>query len=47
VIVLLILGCTLMGQALEDTLNPRLKVAHLGAKTFRLRPLVGRGSEAL
>jgi peptide/nickel transport system permease protein len=47
VIVLLILGCTLMGQALEDTLNPRLKVAHIGARTFRLRPLVGRGREAI
>ena len=47
VIVLLILGCTLMGQALEDTLNPRLRVAHVGAKTFRVRPLVGRGSDAL
>jgi peptide/nickel transport system permease protein len=47
VVVLLILGCTLVGQALEDALNPRLKVAHLGARTFRLRPLVGRGSGAL
>jgi peptide/nickel transport system permease protein len=47
VVVLLILGCTLLGQALEDTLNPRLKVAHIGAKTFRLRPLVGRGRAAL
>ena len=47
IIVLLILGCTLMGQALEDRLNPRLKVAHIGARTFRLRPLVGRGADAL
>jgi peptide/nickel transport system permease protein len=47
VVVLLILGCTLVGQALEDTLNPRLKVAHIGARTFRLRPLVGRGPGAL
>jgi len=47
VVVLLILGYTLMGQALEDRLNPRLKVAHVGAKTFRLRPLVGRGPDAL
>ncbi|MGZ4358414.1 MAG: ABC transporter permease [Gaiellaceae bacterium] len=47
IVVLLILGCTLMGQALEDTLNPRLKTPHIGARTFRLRPLVGRGSEAL
>jgi peptide/nickel transport system permease protein len=47
VIVLLILGCTLVGQALEDALNPRLKTPHIGARTFRLRPLVGRGSEAM
>jgi peptide/nickel transport system permease protein len=47
VVVLLILGCTLIGQALEDSLNPRLKTPHIGARTFRLRPLVGRGSEAL
>jgi peptide/nickel transport system permease protein len=46
VVVLLILGCTLIGQALEDALNPRLRAPHIGARTFRLRPLVGRGSEA-
>jgi peptide/nickel transport system permease protein len=44
-VVLLILGCTLVGQALEDTLNPRLRVAHIGARTFRL--LVGRGPDAI
>jgi peptide/nickel transport system permease protein len=47
VVALLILSCALIGQALEDALNPRLRVAHLSARTFRLRPLVGRGSEAL
>jgi peptide/nickel transport system permease protein len=41
-VALVILGCSLVGQALEDALNPRLRVAHLGARTFRLRPLVGR-----
>jgi peptide/nickel transport system permease protein len=46
-VTLIILGCSLVGGALEDTLNPRLKVAHLGARTFRLRPLVGRGQDAL
>lgn len=44
---LLILGCSLVGGSLEDALNPRLRVAHLGARTFRLRPLVGRDAEAL
>ena len=43
----LILACSLVGGALEDALNPRLRVAHLSARTFRLRPLVGRGKDAL
>jgi peptide/nickel transport system permease protein len=43
----IILACSLVGGAVEDALNPRLKVAHLSARTFRLRPLVGRGEEAL
>ena len=46
-VALLILACSLVGGALEDALNPRLRVAHLSARTFRLRPLVGRGGEAL
>ena len=37
----------LVGGALEDALNPRLRVAHLSARSFRLRPLVGRGKDAL
>jgi peptide/nickel transport system permease protein len=46
-VALIILACSLAGGALEDALNPRLRVAHLSARTFRLRPLVGRGKEAL
>jgi peptide/nickel transport system permease protein len=46
-VALIILGCSLVGGALEDALNPRLRVAHLSARTFRLRPLVGRGESAL
>ena len=46
-VALLILACSLIGGALEDALNPRLRVAHLSARTFRLRPLVGRGKDAL
>jgi peptide/nickel transport system permease protein len=41
-VALLILSCSLIGQSLEEALNPRLRVAHLSARTFRLRPLVGR-----
>ena len=46
-VALIILSCSLIGGALEDALNPRLRVAHLSARTFRLRPLVGRGPESL
>lgn len=46
-VALIILSCSLVGGALEDALNPRLRVAHLSARTFRLRPLVGRGSTSL
>ena len=46
-VALIILGCILIGGAIEDSLNPRLRVAYLGARTFRLRPLVGRSPEAL
>jgi peptide/nickel transport system permease protein len=41
-VTVVILACTMMGQAMEDSLNPRLKVGHLSVKRFRLRPLVGR-----
>jgi peptide/nickel transport system permease protein len=46
-VAIIILSCSLIGGALEDALNPRLRVAHLAARTFRLRPLVGRGTEAV
>jgi peptide/nickel transport system permease protein len=38
-VALVILGCTMIGQAIEDTLNPRLRVGHLSVRRFRLRPL--------
>jgi len=43
----LIVGCFLFGQAVEDALNPRLKAANLSVRRWRLRPLVGRGSDAI
>jgi peptide/nickel transport system permease protein len=46
-ITLLIMGCFLLGQAIEDALNPRLKVAHLSVRRWLLRPLVGRGADAI
>jgi peptide/nickel transport system permease protein len=42
-----IVGCYLLGQALEDSLNPRLRVSHFAFKSWRLRPLVGRGKDAI
>jgi peptide/nickel transport system permease protein len=47
VVALLILSCSLIGQSLEDALNPRLRVAHLSARVFRLRPLVGQRADAV
>jgi peptide/nickel transport system permease protein len=41
VVALIILGCTLLGQALEDALNPRLRVAHLSARRWGLRRVLG------
>lgn len=41
-VALVILSCTLIGQAMEDALNPRLRVAHLAARGFRLRPRILR-----
>lgn len=40
-VAVVILSCTLMGQAMEDSLNPRLRVAHLAARGFR----IGSGAE--
>lgn len=47
VITLLIMGCFLLGQAIEDALNPRLRVAHLSSRRWALRPLAGRGPDAI
>jgi peptide/nickel transport system permease protein len=38
-VAILILSFSLMGQAIEDALNPRLRVAYLSPKRFRIRPL--------
>ncbi len=46
-IALVIMGCYLLGQAIEDELNPRLRVSYVSVKNFRLRPLVGRGPDAV
>ncbi|MBK1865994.1 ABC transporter permease [Taklimakanibacter albus] len=43
----LIMGCYMLGRSIEDALNPRLKVSYLSTHFWRLRPLVGRGPDAL
>jgi peptide/nickel transport system permease protein len=40
-VTVVILACTMVGQSMEDALNPRLKVGHLAVRRFRLRPLHG------
>ncbi len=41
-VTLVILACTMMGQSMEDALNPRLRVGHLAVRRFRVRPLQGK-----
>lgn len=38
-VVIVVLACTMVGRALEDALNPRLRVGHLSVHRFRLRSL--------
>lgn len=46
-VALVVMGCYMLGRSIEDALNPRLKVSYLSPLTWRLRPLVGRGPDAL
>jgi peptide/nickel transport system permease protein len=41
-VTLVILACTMVGQSMEDALNPRLRVGHLSVRRFRLRPMPPR-----
>ena len=36
-VALVVVGCYLLGQSIEDSLNPRLRVAHLSPRHFRVR----------
>ena len=40
---MVVIGCYLMGQAIEDALNPRLRVAHLSIRSWRFRSTKGTG----
>lgn len=46
-VALVVMGCYMLGRSIEDALNPRLKVSYLSPLTWRMRPLVGRGSDAV
>jgi peptide/nickel transport system permease protein len=41
-VTVVILACTMVGQSVEDALNPRLSTGHLSVRRFRLRPLGGK-----
>jgi hypothetical protein len=36
-----VLACTILGQAMEDALNPRLRTGHLSVRRFRVLPWAG------
>jgi hypothetical protein len=35
------MACFWLGQAIEDALNPRLKVSYVSPRGFRFRPVPG------
>lgn len=41
-VTVVVLACTLVGQSIEESLNPRLRAGHLSVRRFRVRPLRGR-----
>jgi peptide/nickel transport system permease protein len=41
-VMFVVLACTILGQALEDALNPRLRTGHLSVRRFRVLPSVRR-----
>lgn len=43
-VAVVVLACTMVGQSLEDALNPRLRVGHLSVRRFRVRPPVSGGT---
>jgi len=44
-VTIVVLACTMTGQAMEDSLNPRLRSGHLSVRRFRMRPALF-GSDA-
>lgn len=46
-VALVVIAAFLIGQSIEDALNPRLRASHLSVRPWALRPLVGKGPDAL
>ncbi len=46
-VALVVIGAYLLGQSIEEALNPRLRVANISPRSWKFRPLVGRGADAL
>jgi peptide/nickel transport system permease protein len=40
-VMLVVLACTVLGQTMEDALNPRLRTGHLSVRRFRVLPRPG------
>ncbi len=41
-VMFVVLACTILGQAMEDALNPRLRTGHLSVRRFRVLPSARR-----
>jgi len=41
-VTVVVLACTMTGQAMEDAMNPRLRSGHLSVRRFRMRPTPSR-----
>lgn len=38
-VAVIVVACSLIGRTIEDSLNPRLRTAHLSARAFQVRPI--------
>lgn len=38
-VAVIVIACSLLGRTIEDSLNPRLRTAHLSARAFQVRPI--------
>ena len=46
-VTVVILACTMVGQSMEDALNPRIRVGHLAVRRFRVRPAKGEAGQRM